>query len=49
MQKGLDGAAAALNTNSDEPTDSIGSVYGKDAGEAFGTGWQTHMHSSLIM
>ncbi|MCR8633246.1 hypothetical protein [Paenibacillus radicis (ex Xue et al. 2023)] len=49
MQKAMDGApdfndaAAALNTNSDEPTDSIGSVYGKDAGEAFRNGWQTHI------
>ncbi|AEI42073.1 copper amine oxidase N-terminal domain-containing protein [Paenibacillus mucilaginosus] len=49
MQKGLDGApdfaaaAAALDQNSDELSDAIGSVYGKEAGDQFRVLWKKHI------
>ena len=49
MQKGNDGskdfdqAAAALNENTNDLSDAIASVYGKDAGKQFKTIWSSHI------
>ncbi|MEZ5101638.1 MAG: hypothetical protein R3C15_17925 [Thermoleophilia bacterium] len=49
MQKGIDGAedfesiAGALDANTDDLGDAIGSVYGPDAQEAFEQQWRTHI------
>ena len=49
MQKGNDGskdfdqAAAALNENTNDLSDAITSVYGKDAGKQFKTIWSSHI------
>ncbi|MFC4775805.1 copper amine oxidase [Paenibacillus sp. GCM10023252] len=49
MQKGIDGAkdfeasAGALNENTDELSAAVGSVYGKEGGEAFKKIWSSHI------